>query len=82
MQWLADFIAGNDWLANRTDAYVLAVFPLLQDYSDTPFLAATDWGAVVQIYLTLTIAFLISLGMAVFLLWRTQIHRVLRVGEE
>ena len=47
-----------------------------------PFLAATDWGAVVQIYLTLTIAFLISLGMAVFLLWRTQIHRVLRVGEE
>lgn len=42
MQWLADFIAGNDWLANKTDAYVLAVFPLLQDYSDTPFLAATE----------------------------------------
>ena len=47
-----------------------------------PFLAETDWLAVGQIYLTLTIAFLISLGMAVLLLWRMQIHRVLRVGEE
>ena len=47
-----------------------------------PFLAETDWAAVAQIYLTLTIAFLISLGMAVYLLWRTQIHQILRVGEE
>ena len=47
-----------------------------------PFVASTDWLAVGQIYLTLTIAFLISLAMAVYLLWRMQIHRVLRVGEE
>jgi hypothetical protein len=47
-----------------------------------PFLAQTDWGAVGRIYLTLAVAFLLSLGLATGLLWRTQLHRVLRVGEE
>jgi ABC-type antimicrobial peptide transport system permease subunit len=47
-----------------------------------PFLVRDDWLAVGRIYLTLAIAFFISLGIATALLWRTQLHRVLRVGEE
>ena len=47
-----------------------------------PFLAQTDWGAVGRIYFTLAVAFLLSLALAAGLLWRTQLHRVLRVGEE
>ncbi len=47
-----------------------------------PFIAQNDWLAIGRIYLTLTVAFLFSLGIATTLLWRTQLHRVLRVGEE
>ena len=47
-----------------------------------PFIARNDWAAVIQIYLTLTVAFFISLGIATLLLWRTKLHQVLRVGEE
>ncbi len=47
-----------------------------------PFIARNDWGAVVQIYITLAVAFFISLGIATLLLWRTKLHQVLRVGEE
>lgn len=47
-----------------------------------PFIARNDWGAVAQIYITLAVAFFISLGIATLLLWRTKLHQVLRVGEE
>lgn len=47
-----------------------------------PFRVQSDWLAVGRIYLTLTIAFLLSLGFATFLLLRTQLHRILRIGEE
>ncbi|MCA9944844.1 MAG: FtsX-like permease family protein [Anaerolineales bacterium] len=47
-----------------------------------PFIAQNDWTAVIQIYLTLAVAFFISLGVATLLLWRTKLHQVLRVGEE
>ncbi|MBK8904113.1 MAG: FtsX-like permease family protein [Anaerolineaceae bacterium] len=47
-----------------------------------PFIARNDWTAVLQIYVTLAIAFFISLGIATLLLWRTKLHQVLRVGEE
>ncbi|MCA9935837.1 MAG: ABC transporter permease, partial [Anaerolineales bacterium] len=47
-----------------------------------PFIARNDWLAVGRIYLTLTTAFFITLGLATMLLWRTKLHRVLRVGEE
>ena len=47
-----------------------------------PFIARNDWTAVIQIYLTLAVAFFISLGIATMLLWRTKLHQVLRVGEE
>jgi ABC-type lipoprotein release transport system permease subunit len=47
-----------------------------------PFIAQNDWTAVGRIYLTLTIAFLLSLTIATWLLWRTQLHRLLRIGEE
>lgn len=53
------------------------------DRSPTPpFRALNDWLAVARIYLTLAFAFLITLGLATLLLWRTRLHRVLRVGEE
>lgn len=47
-----------------------------------PFLARNDWAAVGRIYLTLLVAFLLALGAATVLLWRTNLHRALRVGEE
>jgi hypothetical protein len=47
-----------------------------------PFIARNDWTAVIQIYLTLAVAFFVSLGVATLLLWRTKLHQVLRVGEE
>ena len=47
-----------------------------------PFIAQNDWLAVGRIYLTLSIAFFLSLGIATTLLWQTKLHRVLRVGEE
>jgi ABC-type lipoprotein release transport system permease subunit len=47
-----------------------------------PFLAETDWPGVIRIYLTLTIAFLLSLGLATFSLSRARLHQVLRVDEE
>ncbi|MCP5100628.1 MAG: FtsX-like permease family protein, partial [Chloroflexi bacterium] len=47
-----------------------------------PFVARNDWWAIGQIYLTLAAAFLVALGVATWMLWRTQIHRVLRIGEE
>ncbi|MCA9958106.1 MAG: ABC transporter permease, partial [Anaerolineales bacterium] len=53
------------------------------DRSPTPpFRALNDWLAVARIYLTLAVAFFVTLGLATLLLWRTQLHRVLRVGEE
>lgn len=47
-----------------------------------PFIARSNWLAVGRIYLTLAIAFFVTLGLATMLLWRTKLHRVLRVGEE
>jgi hypothetical protein len=47
-----------------------------------PFLAPTNWTAVGQIYLTLAVAFVLLLGIAVARLWRAKLHRTLRVGEE
>lgn len=47
-----------------------------------PFLLQTDWIGAAQIYLVLAAAFLVLLGVTVFMLWRSQLHRELRVGEE
>ena len=47
-----------------------------------PFLAQTDWRAVGGIYLALTTAFLVSLGVATTFLWRSKLHELLRVDEE
>jgi ABC-type lipoprotein release transport system permease subunit len=62
----------------------LSGLPLRLGEVDTipPFLVQTDWGLIFRVYLTLVITFLISLGMAILFLWRIQIHRVLRIGEE
>ncbi len=47
-----------------------------------PFYARNDWYAVGRMYLTLALAFLVTLGVATLMLWRARIHRVLRIGEE
>jgi ABC-type antimicrobial peptide transport system permease subunit len=47
-----------------------------------PFLAETDWAGVFRIYLTLAVAFLMSLGFATISLSRAKLHQVLRVDEE
>jgi ABC-type lipoprotein release transport system permease subunit len=62
----------------------LSGLPLRLGELDTipPFIVQTDWILIFRVYFTLVIAFFISLGMAIFFLWRVQIHRVLRIGEE
>ena len=47
-----------------------------------PFIPQGGWAGVTNIYLTLAAAFLVVLGIATLLLWRTKMHRVLRIGEE
>jgi hypothetical protein len=47
-----------------------------------PFLAETDWRAVGRIYASLAAAFFAALGLATGALWRTKLHRMLRVDEE
>jgi hypothetical protein len=47
-----------------------------------PFLPQNDWWAVGRIYLLLMLAFLVTLGLATWLLYRARLHRVLRIGEE
>jgi hypothetical protein len=47
-----------------------------------PFLPMEDWVAVGRLYLTLLIAFIVSLGIATRLLWKANIHRALRIGQE
>ena len=62
----------------------LSGLPLRLGELDTipPFMVQTDWTLVIRVYLTLVIVFLLSLGIAIFFLWRVKIHRVLRIGEE
>ena len=47
-----------------------------------PFIPQENWEAVRSLYIGLTVAFLITLGAATVLLWRSRIHRVLRIGQE
>ncbi len=47
-----------------------------------PFVPRSDWGAVGRIYAVLAGGFLTALGVATWLLWRRQLHRILRIGEE
>ena len=47
-----------------------------------PTIPKTDWQVVISIYLTLAVAYLISIGIGTFFLWRMEIHRVVRIGEE
>jgi putative ABC transport system permease protein len=47
-----------------------------------PFIPHSNWIAVRGICVDLAIYYMISLAVATFLLWRSQIHRVLRIGEE
>jgi hypothetical protein len=47
-----------------------------------PFFPLEDWMAVVGLYLTFLSALLISLGIGTGLLWRANIHRALRIGQE
>jgi len=47
-----------------------------------PFIPQENWEAVRRLYIGLTAAFLITLGAATVLLWRSRIHRILRIGQE
>ncbi|KPJ89979.1 MAG: hypothetical protein AMJ53_15180, partial [Gammaproteobacteria bacterium SG8_11] len=62
----------------------LSGLPLRLGELDTvpPFVVQTDWSLVVQVYFTLVLAFLLSLGMAIVFLWQVKIHQALRIGEE
>ncbi len=62
----------------------LSGLPLRLGELDTipPFSVQTDWILIFRVYLVLSLAFLLSLGMAILFLWRLRIHRTLRIGEE
>ena len=47
-----------------------------------PFELIIDWTTVVGVLLTLIVAFTAALGLVTLSLWRSDIHRALRVGEE
>lgn len=47
-----------------------------------PFIPQENWWAVLRIYLFLMITFVLSIGVATILLWRSRLHRVLRIGQE
>lgn len=51
-------------------------------YPIPPFLVYTDWSSMLRLYFTLLGAFLLVLGGATATLWRAQLHRVLRIGQE
>jgi putative ABC transport system permease protein len=47
-----------------------------------PFIPYSDWNMVGKLYAALVISFMATLGIATVLLWRSKIHRALRIGEE
>jgi hypothetical protein len=47
-----------------------------------PFQVRENWNLVLQVIGGLSLAYLITLAMGTALLWRTEIHRILRIGEE
>jgi ABC-type antimicrobial peptide transport system permease subunit len=47
-----------------------------------PFVAHIDGLTVARIYLILGAAFVVAMGMATWMLWRTRLHRALRVEIE
>jgi putative ABC transport system permease protein len=47
-----------------------------------PFVPQEDWLAVGSLYLFLTVAFLVILGVVTALLWRARVHHILRIGQE
>ncbi len=47
-----------------------------------PFVPRADWLAIGSLYLFLTVAFLIMLGLVTALLWRARLDRILRIGQE
>jgi hypothetical protein len=77
-------LALGTFLGILLNQLTLSGLPLRLGELDTipPFIVQTDWTLIIRLYLTMAAAFLISLGMAIVFLWRVQIHRVLRIGEE
>jgi ABC-type antimicrobial peptide transport system permease subunit len=47
-----------------------------------PFITLENWAEVFKLYLTLLVAFISTLGVATVILWRFNIHRALRIGQE
>ncbi len=47
-----------------------------------PFVPVEDWAAVGRINLLLVGTFLLTLGFATYLLWRSRLHQMLRIGQE
>jgi ABC-type lipoprotein release transport system permease subunit len=47
-----------------------------------PFQPRSNWVDVWRIYIALAISFIATMGVATIMLWRTKIHRALRIGEE
>ncbi|MGW8143612.1 MAG: FtsX-like permease family protein, partial [Anaerolineales bacterium] len=47
-----------------------------------PFIPQEDWNSVFKLLLIIMVGFFITLALGTFLLWRSKLHQLLRVGEE
>lgn len=47
-----------------------------------PFIPREDWGAIFRLILSILGVFILTLAAGTYLLWRTKLHQVLRIGEE
>ncbi len=66
-------------LGSVLNSYVLPGLPVtLGDQYIPPFIPRSDWRAVLQVFLTLALAFAATFGLATWTLWRSKLHEALR----
>ena len=71
-------------LGSALNEIILPGLPI--SYGDVPpvppFLPQEDWNSVFRLIFIMVGGFVLTLAIGTFLLWRTKLHQVLRVGEE
>jgi ABC-type antimicrobial peptide transport system permease subunit len=72
------------FLGSSLNRVILPGLPI--SYGDVPaippFFPQEDWTSVIRLLLIMLIGFILTLALGTYLLWRAELHMVLRVGEE
>lgn len=72
------------FLGSLLNEIILPGLPI--SYGDVPpippFVPQEDWIAVIKLVLIMISSFVLTLAIGTYLLWRTRLHQVLRIGEE